>query len=61
MGRPAGTGKPPEEVRRNRVVVTLTDAELEQLDALADERDIPAGTAAYQLVARALRRRRGSR
>ena len=53
-GRPAG---PPEQVRRNRVVVMLTDAELAKLSALAEERDLPLGTAAYEIVARSLARR----
>lgn len=47
MGRPPG---PPEQVRRNRVTTTLTDAELRALERLAAERGVPAGTALYQLV-----------
>jgi len=39
-------------------VVTLTDAELAKLHRLADERDLPIGTAAYEIVARALSRRK---
>ena len=54
MGRPAG---PPERVRRNRVVVLLTDEELRKLEAVADAADEPVGTAAYNIVARSLRRR----
>lgn len=54
MGRPAG---PPEAVRRNRVTFTLTDAELAKLQALAEERELPVGTAAYEIVAKVLRRR----
>ena len=56
-GRPRGTGGPPEEVRRHRVVVMLREDELEALQELADERDLPLGTAAYEIVARALQRR----
>lgn len=58
MGRPKGTGGPPEKVRRNRVVVLLTDAELAKLHRLAEEHALPIGTAAYELVARGLARRR---
>lgn len=54
MGRPP---KPPEEARRNRVVVMVTDAELAKLQAAADDRGIPAGTVAYEALARWLRRR----
>jgi len=61
MGRPKGTGGPIELVRRHRVVVMLADAELEALEALAEKRDLPLGTAAYQLLARSLgRARRGA-
>lgn len=55
MGRPPG---PPEKVRRNRVTTTLTDAELDELERLAGERGIALGTMLYELVKRALRRRR---
>ena len=48
---------PAEAVRRNRVTFTLTDAELEKLCDLAEERDLPLGTAAYEIVERVLRRR----
>lgn len=53
-GRPRG---PSGEVRRNRVVLLLTDSELEKLERLARERDLPIGTAAYEIVGRALARR----
>lgn len=56
MGRPPGTGGPPESVRRNRVVVMLTDAELATLHRLAESRELPLGTVAYQLLVRSLRR-----
>ena len=58
MGRPKGSGGPPEMVRRNRVVITLTDAELAKLHRLAEERDLPLGTAAYEIVERTLRRQK---
>jgi len=53
MGRPPA---PPEQVRRNRVVVMLTDAELASLHRLADARGKPQGTVAHELLSRALRR-----
>jgi len=53
-GRKPGTD--PGEVRRNRVTFTLTDGELAQLRALADEREMPVGTLAYEYVTKALRR-----
>lgn len=56
-----GSGRPrsPEEsVRKHRVTVMLTSDELDELQSLAEERELPLGTAAYELVARALARRR---
>ena len=53
MGRPAG---PAEKVRRNRVVVFVTDSELAQLHRMADKKDLPLGTVLYQIIARALGR-----
>ncbi|HTF32187.1 MAG TPA: hypothetical protein VK714_00635 [Myxococcota bacterium] len=53
-GRPKG---PVEAVRRNRVVVMLTDGELAKLHRLAEEKVLPLGTAAYEFVARGLARR----
>ena len=50
MGRPRGTGGPPEQVRRNRVVVMLTDDELAKLTKLADERELPLGTTAVREI-----------
>jgi hypothetical protein len=58
LGRPKGSGGPPELVRRHRVIVMLNDGELEKLQRLASKRDLPLGTAAYQLVARGLARLR---
>jgi hypothetical protein len=54
-GRPRGASG---EVRRNRVVITLTDAELAKLHHWAEERDLPLGTVAYEIVGRALARRK---
>ena len=55
MGRPPGSGGPPELVRRHRVVVMLNDGELARLELLAAAKDSPLSTVAYELVARALR------
>ena len=55
MGRPP---KPAEEVRTERVVVTLTPVELAKLERIAADQDLPLGTAAYRIVARALKRRK---
>ena len=58
-GRRRGAGRkpgPPEQVRRNPVRVMLTDAELRALEVLAADRAIPLSTAAYDLLARALKR-----
>ena len=57
-GRPKGTGGPPEKVRRNRVVLMLTDAEFAKLNTLAEKADRPMGTEAYALFSSALKRRR---
>jgi hypothetical protein len=57
-GRPRGSGGPPEDVRRNRVTIMLTDAEMAKLQQMADEQDLPFGTVAYTIVARALARRK---
>ena len=57
-GRKPGFGGPPEQVRRNRVAIMLTDAELVKLQKLADEKDLPLGTTAYEFVARGLKRRK---
>ncbi len=58
-GRRRGAGRkpgPPEQVRRNPVRVMLTDAELRALEALAAERTVPLSTAAYDILARPLKR-----
>ena len=55
-----GAGRKPigDKVRRHRVVVLLNDLELMQLQELAERRDLPVGTAAYELVAGCLKRRK---
>jgi hypothetical protein len=57
-----GAGRKPansdEGTRRNRVVVMLTDTEIEQLKAIAEAAEAPVGTVAYNYVAAALKRRR---
>jgi hypothetical protein len=53
MGRPPA---PPEDVRRNRVVVFVRDSELAALHRLADSHAQPLGTVAYELLAKSLRR-----
>ncbi len=55
MGRPPG---PPEKTRRNLVRAMVTDAELAKLQRMADEQDQPLSTLVYQILARALKRRK---
>ena len=55
MGRPPG---PPEKVRRNRITTFLTDAEFAKLERLADRDDVALSAAAYEILARALRRQK---
>jgi hypothetical protein len=55
-GRKPGGGGPVELIRRNRIVVMLRDDELAKLRRLADERNLPLGTVAYEFVARGLAR-----
>ncbi len=55
VGRPR---KPIAETKRNRITVTLTDAELAKLHRLAETKGRPLGTVAYEIVARALARQR---
>ncbi len=57
-GRPKGTGGPPEKVRRNRVVLMLTDAEFAKLSSLAEKSGKPLGTEGHALFASALKQRR---
>ncbi len=54
MGRPAG---PPENVRRNRIVVMVTDAELAKLHRMAEGSGRPLGSVAYELLTKTLHRR----
>jgi hypothetical protein len=56
-GRPPGTGTgPSKNARVNRVVAMLSNDELSILQAHAKRERLPLGTAAYQIIARALRR-----
>jgi hypothetical protein len=55
-----GSGRPRTpsgDLQRNRVVVLLADAEFEKLEQWADERKLPLGTMAREIIERALRRR----
>ncbi len=59
-GARSGAGKkagPPGLVRRNHVVVLLTDAEFKALGTIAREEETPIGTAAHEIIARSLARR----
>ena len=55
MGRPPG---PVESVRRNKVGTTVTDAERDRLEQIADERDVPVSVVIYELISRMIRRRK---
>lgn len=58
-GRPPGTGTgPSKHARINRVVAMLSNDELKILQAHARREKLPLGTAAYRLIAQALRRLR---
>ena len=58
-GRPKGSGKGPSpNSRRNRVAVMLTDTELKALRGRARKSGIPVSTAAYEFVAKGLKRKR---
>ena len=58
-GRPkgSGTGSSPQ-ARINRVVVMINTDELAVLERVARKRKLPLGTAAYELMAAALKRAR---
>ena len=58
MGRPKGSGGPPELVRRHRVTITLNTGELKKLQQLANKESLPLGTLAYRYVSQALKRRK---
>ena len=55
MGRPP---KPAEQVRRNQVGTTVTDAEKARLEGIADDRGVPVSVVIYELIRRVLRRRK---
>ena len=56
-GRPPGTGTgPSKHARINRVVVMVSNAEMKILQTYAKREDLPLGTAAYRIVAKALKR-----
>jgi hypothetical protein len=55
MGRPPG---PAEQVRRNRIGITVTDAEKARLEEIADDRGVPVSVVIYDLIKRKLRRRK---
>jgi len=56
-GRPPGTGTgPSKDARINRVVAMLSNDELKTLQKYAKRQKLPLGTAAYQIIAKALRR-----
>ncbi len=56
-GRPPGTGTgPSRDARINRVVAMVSNNELKILQKYAKSEKLPLGTAAYQIIARALRR-----
>lgn len=58
-GRPPGTGTgPSKHARINRVVAMLSNDELKTLKAHARQEKLPLGTAAYRILAKALRRLR---
>lgn len=56
-GRPPGTGTgPSKDARINRVVAMLSNNELKTLQKHAKRQKLPLGTAAYKIIAKALRR-----
>lgn len=56
-GRPKGSGTGPSPgARINRVVAMLSNDELKALKRIARRKKLPLGTAAYQIIARALKR-----
>lgn len=58
-GRPKGSGTGPSpNARINRVVAMLSNDELKALKRIARKQKLPLGTAAYQIIARALKRSR---
>ena len=60
-GARRGAGRPRSpltEIRRNRVVVLFNDAEFENLERCADERQLALGTLAREIIERSLRRKK---
>jgi hypothetical protein len=58
-GRPPGTGKGPSPgARINRVVAMLSNDELKVLKQIARKQRLPLGTAAYEIISRAIKRHR---
>ena len=55
-GAARGSGLPPEEVRSERVMISLTPPELRQLIKLGKKRGLPPSTVAYEFVGRGLER-----
>ena len=55
LGRPL---LPRDELRKHRVVVHLTDEEMQRLTAVANEHDADLGAAARKLLSDALKHRR---
>ena len=56
-GRKPGSGQPKEKIRRNRLMVSVTDQELAALQRLAAKQGIPPATLVYRIVAGCLQRR----
>ena len=57
-GRPAGTGLPAKRVRRNRIAISLTDAENARLASLAKRDGASIAEVAYRLLIKGLGRGR---
>ena len=54
-----GAGRKPGLVRRDqRVTVMLTREELEKIDRIAAEKNLPVGTVAYGMISTVLKRAR---
>jgi hypothetical protein len=58
MGRPKGSGTlPKSKLRRHRLPVMLTDADLRRLRSLSRSEGRPLATVAYDLLVEAMSRR----
>jgi len=56
-GRPKGSGSGSSpDLRKNRVAIMFTDTEVSKLQVVAKKQKIPVATAAYNLIARSLKR-----